>query len=138
MTAPGFKYALLSLFALALPIAGEHLYGRAASSMRPQEEKPIEEIVANLAAGRVIVGVFKDGIVIGSIENSIETGSLTPPASCSALLNLFLRLRAKYSPISLAICLTSVATRRSRASNPILPAPRTSERQAILSKLASD
>src|SRR5580658_7980422 len=79
MNARGFKYALLFLFALALPIAGDHLYGRAASSTRPQEEKPIEEIVANLAAGRVIVGVFKDGIVIGSIENSVETGSLTPP-----------------------------------------------------------
>jgi hypothetical protein len=79
MTARGFKYALLSLFTFALPFAGEHLYGRVASSTHPQEERPIEEIVANLAAGRVVVGVFKDGIVIGSIENSIETGSLTPP-----------------------------------------------------------
>ena len=67
MNARGFKYALLFLFTLALPITGEYLYGRPASSTHPQEEKPIEEIVANLAAGRVVVGVFKDGIVIGSI-----------------------------------------------------------------------
>ncbi|MGC1687575.1 MAG: hypothetical protein WA734_18255 [Candidatus Acidiferrales bacterium] len=74
-----YKYLLLFLFSLALPFAGAHLYGRAGTSVGHQEDKPIEEIVANLAAGRVIVGVFKDGIVIGSIENSIETGSLTPP-----------------------------------------------------------
>ncbi len=73
------KYPLLVLVAVTLTLAIGHLYVRAAAAPHPQEDKPIEEIVANLAAGRVIVGVFKDGIVIGSIEYPIETGSLTPP-----------------------------------------------------------
>jgi hypothetical protein len=36
------------------------------------------EIVANLAAGRVIIDVTHDGIVIGTIEEPLEPGSLPP------------------------------------------------------------
>ena len=38
-----------------------------------------EEVIANLAAGRVIIAVFKDGMVIATIENKVEAGTLTPP-----------------------------------------------------------
>jgi hypothetical protein len=45
----------------------------------PQEEyEQHDEVVANLAAGRVIVAVFKDAILIASIENHIEPDSLAP------------------------------------------------------------
>jgi hypothetical protein len=45
----------------------------------PQEEyEQHDEIVANLAAGRVIVAVFKDAILIASIENHIEPDALAP------------------------------------------------------------
>ncbi|MFZ0036611.1 MAG: hypothetical protein WAK91_04260 [Candidatus Acidiferrales bacterium] len=79
MNARCFKHVPLILLVVALPSVVGHVYGRGSLLPSAQDEKPIEEIVANLAAGRVIVGVFKDGIVIGSIENSVETGSLTPP-----------------------------------------------------------
>ncbi|MGH9711912.1 MAG: hypothetical protein ACRD5M_01270 [Candidatus Acidiferrales bacterium] len=41
-------------------------------------ETPGEEIVANLAAGRVIVAVVKDAIIVGTIENPIEAGTHPP------------------------------------------------------------
>gem|GEM_PF-384650 len=48
-------------------------------------EIPREEIVANLAAGRVVIAVVKDGIVIGTVEDSIERGTLPPaPVQMSA------------------------------------------------------
>lgn len=42
------------------------------------EAPPSEEIVANLAAGRVIVAVVKDAILIGTIENPIEVQTHPP------------------------------------------------------------
>ena len=45
----------------------------------PQEEyEQHDEVVANLAAGRVIIAVFKDAILIASIENHIESDALPP------------------------------------------------------------
>lgn len=45
----------------------------------PQEEyEQHDEVVANLAAGRVILAVFKDAILIASIENHIEPDALAP------------------------------------------------------------
>src|SRR5260370_37794219 len=38
-----------------------------------------EEIVANLAAGRLVIDVARDGNVIGSIEQRIEADSRPPP-----------------------------------------------------------
>lgn len=47
---------------------------------RAQEtpEQPVEEVVANLAAGRVVIAVVKDAMIIGTIENPIETGTHPP------------------------------------------------------------
>jgi hypothetical protein len=41
-------------------------------------ETPREEIVANLDAGRVIVAVVKDAIIVGTIENPIEPETRPP------------------------------------------------------------
>jgi len=66
----------LLLSAGFLPL--HHLSLTAAAA--PQEEyEQHDEVLARLAAGRVIVVVFKDAILIASIENKIETDSLTPP-----------------------------------------------------------
>jgi hypothetical protein len=37
-----------------------------------------QEIVANLAAGRIVIAVVKDAIIIGTIENPIEAGTRPP------------------------------------------------------------
>ncbi len=39
---------------------------------------PIEETVANLAAGRVVLAVVKDAIIVGTIENPIEAETHVP------------------------------------------------------------
>jgi hypothetical protein len=41
-------------------------------------ETPREEIVANLAAGRVVVAVVKDAILVGTVENPIEAQTRPP------------------------------------------------------------
>jgi hypothetical protein len=41
-------------------------------------DAPQEEIVANLAAGRVIIAVLKDAILVGTIENPIEAQTRPP------------------------------------------------------------
>ena len=43
-----------------------------------QPGTPIEEIVANLAAGRVVIAVVKDAILVGTVENPIEEGTHPP------------------------------------------------------------
>jgi hypothetical protein len=50
------------------------------TSAEPQEasEAPREEIVANLDAGRVIVAVVKDAIMVGTIENPVEVETRPP------------------------------------------------------------
>jgi hypothetical protein len=51
-------------------------------SARPQaqpQNQQAEEIYANLDAGRVVIGVAKEGIVIATLENPIEAGT-RPPA----------------------------------------------------------
>lgn len=49
-------------------------------STRAQEttETPTDEVIANLAAGRVVVAVVKDAIIIGTVENPIEAGTYPP------------------------------------------------------------
>jgi hypothetical protein len=68
---------LLAAFVCAALMAGTGVSAPARQSQ--DDEKPVEEIVANLASGRAIVGVFKDGMVIGTIENKVESSSLPPP-----------------------------------------------------------
>lgn len=48
-----------------------------APTSRTQEDTS-EEIVANLAAGRVLIAVFKDAIAIGTIENKVESSAELP------------------------------------------------------------
>jgi hypothetical protein len=43
-----------------------------------QPGTPTEEIVANLAAGRVVIAVVKDAILVGTVENPIEEGAHPP------------------------------------------------------------
>ena len=42
------------------------------------EEAPREEIVANLSAGRVVVAVVKNAILVGTVENPIEADTRPP------------------------------------------------------------
>jgi hypothetical protein len=41
-------------------------------------EAPGDEIIANLAAGRVVIAVVKDAIIVGTVENPIEAGTYPP------------------------------------------------------------
>jgi hypothetical protein len=43
-----------------------------------QPGTPTEEVVANLAAGRVVIAVVKDAILVGTVEDPIEAGSHPP------------------------------------------------------------
>ena len=49
------------------------------TSAQEPTQSPGQEIVANLAAGRVVIAVVKDAILIGTIENPIEAET-RPPA----------------------------------------------------------
>lgn len=48
------------------------------SPAQQQTEAPREEIVANLSAGRVIVAVVKDQILVATVENKVEAGTRPP------------------------------------------------------------
>lgn len=48
------------------------------SAAQDQDKENAEEIVANLYAGRVVIGVAKDGIVVATLENPIEPGTRPP------------------------------------------------------------
>lgn len=50
----------------------------ARASLQDQPGTPSEETVANLAAGRVIIAVVKDAILIATIENPIEAETRPP------------------------------------------------------------
>src|SRR5258708_19384335 len=48
--------------------------------LRAQIQSPEDEIVANLAGGRVIVHVARDGeIVFAAIDHPVEAGGVPPP-----------------------------------------------------------
>ncbi|HTU33507.1 MAG TPA: hypothetical protein VMF66_06860 [Candidatus Acidoferrum sp.] len=49
-----------------------------ATARQQSEETPREELVANLSAGRVIVAVVKDAILVGTVENPIEAQTRPP------------------------------------------------------------
>lgn len=44
----------------------------------PPGDRNGQEIVANLCAGRVVIGVAKDGIVVATLENRVEPDTLPP------------------------------------------------------------
>jgi hypothetical protein len=48
------------------------------ASAQEMPGQPQEEVVANLAAGRVVIAVVKDAILIGTIENPVEAQTRTP------------------------------------------------------------
>lgn len=54
-------------FGLVLPVSAQQTY-----------EEPSQEIVVNLAAGRVVIFVAKDAILIGTVENPIEAETRPP------------------------------------------------------------
>lgn len=56
------------------------LFAICPDALRAQEvtQQPSEEIVANLAAGRVIIAVVKDAIIIATVENPIESQTHPP------------------------------------------------------------
>lgn len=65
-----FFSAIVALFALG---------GFRLGALAQQPGTPTEEIVANLAAGRVVIAVLKDGaILVGTVENPIEAGTHPP------------------------------------------------------------
>lgn len=66
------RQAALRFFAAALLLALAYLPALA------QEPESTEEVVANLAAGRVLVAVTKDGIVIATLENKVEPDTRPP------------------------------------------------------------
>lgn len=73
-------FTVSAIIAAAVLLITFALPGAARPPINPQEpDDSVEEVVANLAAGRVIIAVFKDAIVIGTVENPIETASMTPP-----------------------------------------------------------
>jgi hypothetical protein len=67
--------ALLSVALIGLNSTG------AAPDARAQDhsEEMEGELVANLAAGRVVIAVARDGMVIASLENKIEPATRVPP-----------------------------------------------------------
>ncbi len=76
---------LRAILSVALPLAVFSLAPLIAAAQQV-EAPPSEEIVANLAAGRVIVAVVKDGILIGTIENPIEVQTHPPiPVAVTSL-----------------------------------------------------
>jgi hypothetical protein len=48
------------------------------SAAQQVQDVPTEEVVVNFAAGRVVIAVVKDAILIGTIENKIETQTHPP------------------------------------------------------------
>jgi hypothetical protein len=65
---------------LAIAWAWAAVFAFCPGGLRAQEttEPPSEEIVVNLAAGRVIIAVVKDAIIIATVENPIETQTHPP------------------------------------------------------------
>jgi len=49
-----------------------------ASQAQDRSDTPTDEMVANLAAGRVVIAVVKDAILVGTIENPIEAETRPP------------------------------------------------------------
>lgn len=95
----------------------------------------VEEIVANLAAGRVIIAVVKDAIVVATVENSIEpeTRPPTPVALGSERLGIILGPVYWFSPSSqqeLASLDTELPHLRSGPSLGVSQAPHLQANQA--------
>ena len=78
---PKLGSAPLGLRRIVLVLALGGLLGAAplvSPTLAQQTDTPTEEVVANLAAGRVVIAVVKQAILIGTVENPIEAGSHPP------------------------------------------------------------
>jgi hypothetical protein len=65
----------VALLAIGVPFAAMPLLYPAWAQ---QPGTPTDEVVANLAAGRVVIAVVKDAILVGTVENPIEVGAHPP------------------------------------------------------------
>jgi len=75
-----FRLPLAVLLSLVAAIASALI-----AAAQQQTEAPREEIVANLAAGRVVIAVVKDAILVATVENPIEVETRPPtPVQLSA------------------------------------------------------
>src|ERR1035441_1994207 len=67
----------ISCLLAALLLVSDSALARSVAAQE-KSQAPTEEIVANLAAGRVIVAVVKDAILVATIENPIEAETHPP------------------------------------------------------------
>jgi hypothetical protein len=67
LTTAALLFFVVALLILAQPLAAQQT-----------SEAPGEEVVVNLATGRVIIAIVKDAILIGTIENPIEPQTHPP------------------------------------------------------------
>lgn len=73
----GRRYALPVVLILTVLAISCLEFVKKASAQEPPQESG-QELVANLAAGRVIIAVVKDAIVVGTLENPIEAETRPP------------------------------------------------------------
>lgn len=87
---------------ILLPAAALLCASTAAETQEPGPDTPTEEIVANLAAGRVVIAVVKDAILIGTVENPLEPGTRPPipVAAAGERAEVFLGPVEWFSPTS--------------------------------------
>jgi hypothetical protein len=71
-------FYVVLLLGLLTTDGGAHLRVARADPQQNVNEESSQEVVANLAAGRVEIVVAKDQIVIGTLQNPIEAGSVPP------------------------------------------------------------
>lgn len=60
------------------PLLAVALVASARSAAAQEPGAPVEETVANLAAGRVVIAVVKDAILVATVENPIEAETRPP------------------------------------------------------------
>lgn len=128
------KMPSVQKFALAILIATF-----LATPARAQDpDQASEEILVNLSSGRVIIAVYKDAIVIATIENKIEPDTLTPPivpissqrAGILLGATIWLSPSSRQTLANLAHDLPHIRGRSLDASHPHLAAPTDPEKTA--------
>ncbi len=120
------KLAAILLLALLLPTPTK------------SQDQSSEEVLVNLSSGRVIIAVYKDAIVIATIENKIEPDTLTPPivpissqrAGILLGATLWLSPSSRQTLANLAHDLPHIRGRSTEAGRPHLAAPTDSEKTA--------
>src|SRR6202453_4115477 len=68
----------VSLAAIFFAMSPMLLFLSQAAASQQRQDTPGDEIVANLSAGRVIIAVVKDAILIATIENPVEPQNRLP------------------------------------------------------------